>query len=467
MEVDSASMDCEDLNNSSHSSNSLQSPPHKIPAAARASSSVEQDLVASPHPVIFHLSDGKGNFWQLCKTKSAREQMAADIKAAVNGRELKSKIMQGGDLMVYPVSKNQQKSLLKMKKCGGRDVICSLPYSAQFQHGIIKDVPTDLDEDDILGELKEQKVVEVRRFERTQGIHSIPTGTIKLTFKGSRPAKVNLGGQEIEVEIYIDKPFRCRKCWGLYHTQNKCFVQPRCVNCGSTEHQEPSNCVMKCVNCKDTRHNASNNSCPMYQEAEKVVKMASAEKIPFPEAQRRLRSNVLTSTGIEVHNAWSLPLPPYDDLRNDLASLREEIRLIREVQVPAALAVAQEAKEKAEEVDGKTDDLLLEMDEKYAAFEKTNDAFKLDIVDTLASFSAQNQFDLMSLLSERLPIPQAKPSGPTRQSPSTTPKQKSVEELKKIFMDKMGKNLLFNNGRPTGKSTADAAGVSGSSKEKT
>ena len=123
------------------------------------------------------------------------------------------------------------------------------------------------------------------------------------------------------------------------------------------------------------------------------------------------------------------------------------------------------AKEKAEEVDGKTDNLLSEMDEKYGAFEKSNDAFKLGIVDTLASFSAQNQFDLMALLSERMPIPQAKPSGPTRQSPTTTPKQKSVEELKKIFMEKMGKNLLINNGSLTGKTTAATAGASGSSKE--
>ena len=118
----------------------------------------------------------------------------------------------------------------------------------------------------------------------------------------------------------------------------------------------------------------------MYLEAEKVVKLAAAEKIPFTEAQRRLRENMSThsilAAGMEVHNAWSLHLPAYDDLRNELVSLREEIRLIREVQVPAALAVAQEEKEKAEEVDGKTDNLLLEMDEKDSAIEKTNEAFK-------------------------------------------------------------------------------------------
>ena len=34
------------------------------------------------------------------------------------------------------------------------------------------------------------------------------------------------------------------------------------------------------------------------------------------------------------------------------------------------------AKEKAEEVYGKTDNLLLEMDEKDSAIEKTNEAFK-------------------------------------------------------------------------------------------
>ena len=65
--VDSASVDMEDLNVSNQSSNSLQSPPHKKPAAAMASTSVVQELAVPPHPVIFHLTDGKGNFWHLSK----------------------------------------------------------------------------------------------------------------------------------------------------------------------------------------------------------------------------------------------------------------------------------------------------------------------------------------------------------------------------------------------------------------
>lgn len=73
-------------------------------------------------------------------------------------------------------------------------------------------------------------------------------------------------------------------------------------------------------------------------EAQKAVEVDARENISFPEAQSRVR--LLSSTQLRqptAPKAWSLPPPSHEALRNELVQLTEEVRRIKEIQVPAAL----------------------------------------------------------------------------------------------------------------------------------
>ena len=413
-------------------------------------SSITQQQLANANtqlqPVITHLTDKKGSFAQA--TKAELEYLGTAIKDFVGGAKLKSKQLKGGDVMVFPETNDQQQKLLKMKKCGSRKVHCSLPRSAQFQFGIIRQVPLEIDDAELYELLKDQEVTEVRRFDRQLGLYRAPTGTVKLTFNGSRPESISINGELYTVHMFFPRAFRCKKCWGLFHTQNRCNSSTRCVNCGSASHSEPTQCKMKCVNCHHTDHDASSNQCPAYLDAQRAVDFATRENISFSEA----RSKYCSPSSAQVNqptatNTWFPPLPISDGVQDRLAAIEEEIRLIKQIQVPAALEVAAEAKALAESVDGKVDAIHEQVNIKI----QNHQAFLSKVVDTLASASAQSLFDITTLLNDRLPAPKGKGKS-SHSSPQhnalSDPPAPTVAQLKRRFLTNFPSTKDLNNSSP-------------------
>ena len=412
---------------------------------------VGQILNGRPSSVIIQLSDGKGNFLQT--SPADLNQIAIVIRAAVGGATLQSRKMPGGDLMIYPGTLKQQQQLLALDQAAGRKMKSSLPRSAQFPSGIIKLVPTTLSDDDILQALRDQRVTEVRRFLRPSGINYLPTGTVKLTFSTSLPTSICLEEKDYVVELFVPKAYLCFKCGGLYHTQNKCPNAARCINCGSPGHAHSTSCSMTCVNCHSPNHNASSKSCPAFIEAQKAVELNKKEGITFQEALQRIRSQ---SSGAQttVNNPWALPLPSseLEDLKRNVTALKEEVRHIREVQVPAALSVAVEAKSAAEEAEGKVDDFRIEFDDKIEGIQDAQSHFETNLIDTLASSSAQQTLDILKFLNERLPPPASSSRQTTTGSKATAATSSAMnvppfEQLKLAFNNNFAKFKSHN--RPT------------------
>jgi len=404
-----------------------------------------------PSSVIIKLCDGKGNFFQT--TPADLNKIANVIRAAVDGVTLQSRKLPGGDLMVYPETPEQQKKLLALTQGAGRLMKSSLPRSAQFPSGVIKKVPLDISDEDIFSALQDQRVTETRRFLRPSGINYLPTGTVKLTFNGARPPNIQLNEESYQVEIFIPKAYLCLKCGGLYHTQSNCPNAARCINCGSSAHVNSTTCPMKCVNCQATDHNASNKKCPAYSEAQKAVELNKREGISFQEAQQRIRAQSAVDPQTDrpyVSNAWAHPMAPsdLDALKRDLDELKQEVQLIREVQVPTAHRVAEEAKACAEAADTKVDRLQDQLDMRLEGFKAAHDEFANNLIETLATTSAQQTSDILTLLNERLPPPvhntrnSSKAASPAAASNMT--KAPSVEQLRQQFTTNFARVKLNN-----------------------
>jgi hypothetical protein len=218
---------------------------------------------------------------------------------------------------------------------------------------------------------------------------------------------------------------------------------------------------MKCVNCHSPNHNASNKSCPAFIEAQKAVELNKKEGITFQEALQRIRSQ---SSGAQptVNNPWATPPPSseLEDLKRNVTALQEEVRHIREVQVPAAHSVAVEAKSTAEEAEGKVDDFRIEFDDKIEGIQAAQSQFENNLIDTLASSSAQQTLDILKFLNERLPPPasssrQTTPGSKTTAATSSAMNVPPFEQLKLAFNNNFAKFKSHN--RPTAAAQSNQA----------
>ena len=131
---------------------------------------------------------------------------------------------------------------------------------------------------DIMEELKEQNVVEVRRFIRKTNQTITPTNSFLLTIEAPKiPECIRLGAFQVRTRVYYPRPMMCHKCYRYGHTKT------RCKNCGEPEHGE-CNKQAKCPNCSGT-HNAYDKSCPVYMKEEEIIKYRVDNNLTHKEAR--------------------------------------------------------------------------------------------------------------------------------------------------------------------------------------
>lgn len=144
-----------------------------------------------------------------------------------------------------------------------------------YSYGIIKNVDTDINEEQILQDIScpsPAKLISVQRLNRRDhnGDGWMTSETVRLCFKGPfLPAYVVVDNLRINVDKYVFPVSQCSRCWKIGHTIKKCartkLVCPKC----SGDHSNCETHKFKCSNCLG-EHMALSRECPVYQKERKI-----------------------------------------------------------------------------------------------------------------------------------------------------------------------------------------------------
>lgn len=142
-------------------------------------------------------------------------------------------------------------------------------------HVVIKDLPTNYSENEILKELKELNypILKVCRL-YNKDRNPIPVCAIDLedNYQGRRIFNlVRLFYSVVKVQKRIaSNVIQCKRCQRFGHSQANCGLNPRCVKCTGNHHysecRKSKNTAPECVNCNQN-HTSNYKGCPEYKKA--------------------------------------------------------------------------------------------------------------------------------------------------------------------------------------------------------
>lgn len=158
-----------------------------------------------------------------------------------------------------------------------------IPLYRVARKGIIRGVPLDLTEGEILKGLEAKSVIiSIQRLNRRKreisvSTHNnesasgnlIPSQTVLITFRGqSLPEYLFLYMMRYTISPFVSKTSLCFSCFRFRHISSQCKGHARCLLCGNKKHADEESCPSKdgppvCINC-GRPHKASSFDCPEY-----------------------------------------------------------------------------------------------------------------------------------------------------------------------------------------------------------
>ena len=204
--------------------------------------------------------------------------------------------------------------LLKCRTFFNVEVSCEAHKSLNSCRGVIRcsDL-AGMSETDIVNELKDQLVGNVRRITVVREGKRSPTNTFIVTFTTPiLPSSLRVGYRNVRVEIYIPNPMQCYKCFKYGHHESRCTRQPVCRKCG-TVHDDTNICgeAVQCLNCKGN-HYATSRNCPVWMTEKEVLRLKYTQSLSFPEARKLVTSNNSSSQS-NTYTSVAKPEPQTKD----------------------------------------------------------------------------------------------------------------------------------------------------------
>lgn len=175
----------------------------------------------------------------------------------------------------------------KLKSMG---LVTFIPRSAIETYGVVRHVPPDLSDEEILASIRSEiPVSSIFRFSRQDPDKKgerIPTFTIKLGFLGDViPKHVYICYVRANVEHYIPQLRQCAKCGRIGHAMATCRSDARCIKCGSSQVCEGACLNVKCILCGGNDHNSTNRkNCPIWDRELKIHEIKNIQKISRKQA---------------------------------------------------------------------------------------------------------------------------------------------------------------------------------------
>ncbi|KAJ8716723.1 hypothetical protein PYW07_006201 [Mythimna separata] len=175
--------------------------------------------------------------------------------------------------------------------------IASIPQYNITRMGIVRDIPVEWSEDDVIKHIQVPEgcgpVIKARRMSRkviSSGITEWkPTQTVVLTFDGQvLPKRVISFYSSLPVERYTYPTILCYHCCRFGHTRTLCRSKPRCFKCG--ENHPGDGCEVTkefsfCVSCTGN-HFANDSACPELGRQKSIKALMSEKSISYVEASR-------------------------------------------------------------------------------------------------------------------------------------------------------------------------------------
>ena len=209
--------------------------------------------------------------------------------------------MRSGSLLIEATRPAQARNILDTTSFMDIDVKATPHRSLNTSKGVIRDHGRDLydmNEMDIVSELRDQGVEGVSRFILKKDGKEIKTNTLFITFATpTPPAKLRIGYYNVDVKLYIPNPLRCFTCQEFGHSRKYCKNPLRCWKCGNEGH-DGSECTSEsicCVNCKG-KHFSSDKSCPTWIFEKEVQRVKAEKALPYGEARRLVTASSTSSS---------------------------------------------------------------------------------------------------------------------------------------------------------------------------
>lgn len=203
------------------------------------------------------------------------------------------KKIRDGSILVKTKNSNQSQKLLTLNKIGETEITVQRDDKLNTCKGVCFSTEANFcSEAELLENLKDQKVIEIKRFIRRDGKQ---TNMYFVTFAlTTPPPNIFIGYENCKVDLYIPNPLRCFKCLKFGHTKTRCTSENEiCMNCGDNLHTtniDPTTkrCLKesKCINCHGN-HSSMSKTCPMFIKEKEIVLIKSRENISYIEARKK------------------------------------------------------------------------------------------------------------------------------------------------------------------------------------
>lgn len=206
------------------------------------------------------------------------------------GEVAECKKLRNGTILVKTKNLNQAKKLIELKNLSPNiDIAVSWHNSLNYAKGVIySNDLRGIPEDEILNELKHQKVIKVEKIKRKVNDVVEETGLVIVSFESSTlPAELNIGYERVKIRTYVPLPLRCKECLRYGHIAKICKNSKICPNCSLNYHTEENEICMEpktCSNCKefdllDCNHSALDKKCPIFLQEREIQSIVSLEKV--------------------------------------------------------------------------------------------------------------------------------------------------------------------------------------------
>ena len=260
--------------------------------------------------------DLKVKFMVLCEVIPEKDGTRKNIFSNLYFAELMEGLNQTGLLNITMLGKGRAKLVFDTalnannfikQDFSKHTVKAFIPTSFTQKFGVIRHVPEKYSEDYLMEKIESSiGLASVQRLKRRVNGELIPTGSVKLGFKGdSIPKQISLNLCLLNVDYFVPAVKQCRKCGLLGHIETFCKSKnPRCLMCGKSPH--PDTCdSSNCILCGSGDHVSTFFKCPVRIEQQNIKKCMTIENLSYKEYQIKYgnenRFDILSNKEYENH----------------------------------------------------------------------------------------------------------------------------------------------------------------------
>jgi len=197
------------------------------------------------------------------------------------------KKLRNGTLFIEVARQAQSTNIRNFTTLAGIPVRVSEHRTLNYSKGVIYSPElASMEMAELLSELKDQGVTDVKHITTTKDGVRRNSGTMILTFRSpALPDSLKAGYIRVKIKKFIPNPLRCFRCQKFGHHQQNCKRDQVCHKCGRKAHEDTNcACPPHCINCGGD-HPANFNKCPTWLKEKEICKVKTLQNITYPEAR--------------------------------------------------------------------------------------------------------------------------------------------------------------------------------------